>query len=153
VHKAEKIKRAIQETKERRKGQRPVVFQLKLQNLSKKKEEDLRRAFLEAKWLYNWLVSDTRRLHLPANKVREVEVKVRDGFESRELLLLGSQVKQEIADRLRDDLLPPRPRGEVDLPGRRGPHPPGGAFEGPGQPPRCRPSSTRSGQRRTPSRP
>jgi putative transposase len=70
----------------------------------KKKEEDLRRAFLEAKWLYNWLVSDTQRLHLPANKVREVEVKVKDGFENRELLLLGSQVKQEIADRLRDNL-------------------------------------------------
>jgi putative transposase len=104
VNKAEKIKRAIQETKERRKGQRPIVFQLKLQNLSKKKEEDLRRAFLEAKWLYNWLVSDTQRLDLPANKVREVEVKVRGGFEKRELLLLGSQVKQEIADRLRDNL-------------------------------------------------
>jgi putative transposase len=53
VNKAEKIKNALQETKERRKGQRPVVFQLKLQNLSKEKEEDLRRAFLEAKWLYN----------------------------------------------------------------------------------------------------
>jgi putative transposase len=104
VDKAEKIKKALQETKERRKGQKPVVFQLKLQNLSKKKEENLRRAFLEAKWLYNWLVSDTQRLHLPANKVREVEVKVKDGFESRELLLLGSQVKQEIADRLRDNL-------------------------------------------------
>jgi len=104
VDKAEKIKRALQETKERRKGQRPVVFQLKLQNLSKKKEEDLRRAFLEAKWLYNWLVSDTQRLDLPTNKVKEVEVKVGEVFEERELLLLGSQVKQEIADRLRDNL-------------------------------------------------
>jgi putative transposase len=104
VDKAEKIKRALQETKERRKGQRPAVFQLKLQNLSKEKEGNLRRAFLEAKWLYNWLVSDTQRLDLPANKVREVEVKVKDGFENRELLLLGSQVKQEIADRLRDNL-------------------------------------------------
>jgi len=104
VDKAEKIKRALQETKERRKGQRPVVFQLKLQNLSREKERDLRRAFLEAKWLYNWLVSDTQRLNLPANKVREVEVKVGEVFENRELLLLGSQVKQEIADRLRDNL-------------------------------------------------
>jgi putative transposase len=104
VNKAEKIKKALQETKERRKGQRPVVFQLKLQNLSKEKERDLRRTFLEAKWLYNWLVSDTQRLHLPANKVREVEVKVGNVFENRELLLLGSQVKQEIADRLRDNL-------------------------------------------------
>jgi putative transposase len=104
VNKAEKIKSALQETKERRKGQRPVVFQLKLQNLSKKKEEDLRRAFLEAKWLYNWLVSDTQRLDLPANKVREVKVKVGEVFEERELVILGSQVKQEIADRLKDNL-------------------------------------------------
>jgi putative transposase len=104
MDKAEKIKRTLQETKERRKGQRPVVFQLKLQNLSKKKEEDLRRAFLEAKWLYNWLVSDTQRLNLPANKVQEVEVKVKDGFENRELLLLGSQVKRGIADRLKNNL-------------------------------------------------
>ena len=104
VNKAEKIKNALQETKERRKGQRPVVFQLKLQNLSKKKEEDLRRAFLEAKWLYNWLVSDTQRLDLPANKVREVKVKVGEVFEERELVILGSQVKQEIADRLKDNL-------------------------------------------------
>jgi putative transposase len=104
VNKAEKIKSALRETKERRKGQRPVVFQLKLQNLSKEKERDLRRAFLEAKWLYNWLVSDAQRLDLPANKVREVQVKVGEVFEERELLLLGSQVKQEIADRLKDNL-------------------------------------------------
>ena len=104
MDKAEKIKRALQETKERRKGQRPVVFQLKLQNLSREKERDLRRAFLEAKWLYNWLVSDTQRLDLPANKVSEVKVKVGEVFEERELLLLGSQVKEEIADRLRDNL-------------------------------------------------
>jgi hypothetical protein len=41
VNKAEKIKKALQETKERRKGQRPVVFQLKLQNLSREKETEL----------------------------------------------------------------------------------------------------------------
>jgi putative transposase len=104
VDKAEKIKNALQETKERRKKQSPVVFQLKFQNLSKKKKEDLKRAFLEAKWLYNWLVSDTQRLEFPANKVQEVEVKVADSFENRKLLLLGSQIKQEIADRLKDNL-------------------------------------------------
>ncbi len=104
MEKAEKIKRTLQETKERRKEQRTVVFQLKFQNLSREKKEDLRRAFLEAKWFYNWLVSDTQRLHLPANKVREVEVKVGEVFQNRELLLLGSQAKQAIADRLRDNL-------------------------------------------------
>jgi putative transposase len=104
ANKAQKIRNAIQETKERRKKQRPVVFQLKLQNLSKEKEKSLERAFLEAKWLYNWLISDIERLNLPINKVKEVEVKVKEGFEKRELILLGSQIKQEIADRIKDNL-------------------------------------------------
>ena len=102
--KAERIKSAIQETRERRANLRPAVFELKLQNLSRKKEELLSRAFLEAKWLYNWLVSDLGRLNLPANKVDAVKVKVGDGFEERRLVLLGSQIKQEIADRLKDNL-------------------------------------------------
>jgi putative transposase len=104
VTKAEKIKNTLRETKERRKTLKPVVFQLKLQNLSRKKAETLERAFLEAKWLYNWLVSDLERLNLPANKVDTMEVKVGDVFEERQLVVLGSQVKQEIADRLKDNL-------------------------------------------------
>ncbi|PTQ55043.1 MAG: transposase, IS605 OrfB [Candidatus Carbobacillus altaicus] len=102
--KAERIKNSLQKTKERRKTQRPVVFEIKLQNLSRKKAETLKKAFLEAKWLYNWLVSDLDRLNLPANKVGTVEVKVEDAFEERQLVVLGSQIKQEIADRLKDNL-------------------------------------------------
>jgi len=102
--KAERIKNTIRETKERRKALSPVVFQLKFQNLSRKKEEILNRAFLEAKWLYNWLVADLTRLDLPINKVDTVEVKVGDVFEERRLVVLGSQVKQETADRLKDNL-------------------------------------------------
>ncbi|CAI9085243.1 hypothetical protein KZZ20_08085 [Methylacidiphilum fumariolicum] len=102
--KAELIKNALQKTKERRKTQRPVVFQLKLQNLSKKKIENLRRVFLEAKWFYNWLVSDLERLNLPANKVGTVEGKVGEVFEERKLGFLGSQIKQGIADKLKDNL-------------------------------------------------
>ncbi len=104
MNKAEKIKKTLQETKERRKTQRPVVFQLKLQNLSGKKAENLKRAFLEAKWLYNWLITDQERFNLPAYKIGSVEAKVGDVFEERELVVLGSQVKQGIADRLKDNL-------------------------------------------------
>jgi len=104
VTKAEQIKLTLHNTKERRKTQRPVVFQLKLQNLSKKKENILKRAFLETKWFYNWLVSDTRRLELPANKIDRVEIKVGKNFEERDLHLLGSQIKQEIADRIKNNL-------------------------------------------------
>jgi putative transposase len=102
--KNEKIKSAIQETKERRKNQTPVVVQLKIQNLSKKKEEELKRVFLEAKWFYNWVISDIERLKLQVNKVNKVEVKVGDTFEERELILLGSQVKQAIADEIKRSL-------------------------------------------------
>jgi putative transposase len=100
----EKIKAAIQETKERRKNQTPFVVELKIQNLSKKKEEELKRVFLEAKWFYNWLISDIERVKLPVNKINRVEVKVGDSFEERELILLGSQVKQALADEVKRNL-------------------------------------------------
>jgi len=97
-------KNTLQETRQRRETQKPVVYELKLQNLSKKKSDVLRKAFLEAKWLYNWLVSDTERLGIPANKVSVVEIKAGEAYEQRELTALGSQIKQEIADRLKDNL-------------------------------------------------
>ncbi|MGB4453432.1 MAG: transposase, partial [Coprothermobacter proteolyticus] len=102
--KAERIKNTLQETKKRRKTQKAVVYQLKLQNLSRKKEELLKKAFAEAKWLYNWLVSNTERLNIPPNKISTVEVKVGEVFEEKPLTTLGSQIKQEIADRLKDNL-------------------------------------------------
>jgi len=102
--KAEQIKNTLRETEQRRETQKPVVYELKVQNLTNKKEELLKRAFLEAKWLYNWLVLDTERLNVPANKVKVVEVKAGEVFEQRELVVLGSQIKQEIADRLKDNL-------------------------------------------------
>ena len=103
--KVERITNTLQETRQRRETQKPTVYELKLQNLSRRKAEVLRKAFLEAKWLYNWLVSDTERLGIPANKVSAVEVKAGDSYEQRELTVLGSQIKQEIADRLKDNLL------------------------------------------------
>ncbi|AYJ74005.1 putative transposase [Thermus phage phiLo] len=103
--KAERIRTSLQATRERRKGQQAKVYQLKLQNLSEKQVADLDRAFLESKWLYNWLLEDTeRRLEEDVGKVKEVPVKVGETFETRKLHLLGSQIKQEIRDRLKDSL-------------------------------------------------
>lgn len=101
--KVEQIKNTLKDTRQRRQNQKPVVYELKLQNLSKRKSELLRKVFLEAKWLYNWLVADTERLSIPANKVSMVEVKAGNSFEQRNLTTLGSQIKQEIADRLKDN--------------------------------------------------
>jgi putative transposase len=53
--KRERIRQTLQQTKQRRKNQIPVVYQLKI-NLdcaSKATKEKLLRLFLEAKWLYN----------------------------------------------------------------------------------------------------
>jgi putative transposase len=81
--KAEKIKQTIKETKERRKSLCPVVYQLKIQNLSKAKEEKLNRVFLEAKWLYNWFVASIDRVNIPTKEIKEVEIKVGDKLEKR----------------------------------------------------------------------
>lgn len=114
--KAEQIRNTLQETKRRRENQKPAVYELKLQNLSKRKTATLKRAFLEAKWLYNWLVSDTNRLNFPANKISVVDVKVGDSYEQREISILGSQIKQEIADRIKDNL---RALGKLKTNGRK----------------------------------
>jgi len=102
--KAEKIKQTIKETKERRKNLRPVVYQLKIQNLSDTKKEKLNRVFLEAKWLYNWIVADIDRVNIPTKEIKEIEIKVGDKFEKRELKYLGSQIKQSIQEKIKDNL-------------------------------------------------
>jgi Transposase and inactivated derivatives len=104
VTKADKIKQTIKETKERRKNLRPVVYQLKIQNLSDTKEEKLNRVFLEAKWLYNWIVADIDRVNTPTKEIKEIEVKVGDKLEKREIKYLGSQIKQAIQERIKDNL-------------------------------------------------
>jgi putative transposase len=102
--KVEKIKQTIKETKERRKNLVPVIYQLKIQNLSKTKEEKLGRVFLEAKWLYNWIVADISRIKISTKEIKEVEIKVGDEFEKREIKYLGSQLKQAIQDRVKNNL-------------------------------------------------
>lgn len=102
--KAEKIKSALKETKERRKTQIAKTFCLKLQNLSKTKEEKLLRAFLEAKWLYNWAIHQENVFEIDGSKVKKVQVRAGESFEERELTALGSQARQEIVDRIKDNM-------------------------------------------------
>jgi putative transposase len=102
--KAEKIKQKIKETKERRKSLSPLVYQLKIQNLSKIGEENLNIVFLEAKWLYNWFIADINRVNIPTKEIKEIEIKVKDEFEKRKINLLGSHLKQAIQERVKDNL-------------------------------------------------
>ncbi len=103
--KSEKIKQSLKQTKEKRKFQTPKVFQLKLQNLSKADLDTLERLFLEAKWFYNYIIADIEnRLNSRSEKLKEVEIKTPSGFEKRELKTLGSQIKQGIIERIRNNL-------------------------------------------------
>jgi len=103
--KASKIKQTLKQTKEKRKLQTPKVFMLKLQNLSKTDLQTLERLFLEAKWFYNYIIADVKtRLNRKSEKLKEVEIKTPNGFEKRELKTLGSQIKQGIIERIRNNL-------------------------------------------------
>ncbi len=76
-----------------------------MQNLSKKECEILNRLFLEAKWLRNYVIADIpNRLNSDTWKLTEVEVKVKDKFEKREIIQLSSQMRQGAIDRIGEDL-------------------------------------------------
>jgi len=102
--KAERIKQSIKETKERRKSLSPTTYQLKIQNLSKIGEENLNIVLLEAKWLYNWFIADINRVNIPTKDIKEIEIKVKEKLEKREIKLLGSHLKQAIQERVKDNL-------------------------------------------------
>jgi putative transposase len=80
------IKATLKATKARRKRQRCQVFEVKLDSshLNQHTKEQLKCVFLEAKWLYNYILS---RLNVCAMdyKLAAVPVKVKDRFELREL--------------------------------------------------------------------
>ncbi len=105
--KAEKIKQTLHETKERRKNQIPVVYQLKinLDSISKTTKDKLFKLFLEAKWMYNYIVADIEnRLNDTADKLKEVEIKDGENFEKRKIEVLSSQMKQGLVERIKQNL-------------------------------------------------
>ncbi|HEY8541085.1 MAG TPA: hypothetical protein VIL29_01785, partial [Pseudothermotoga sp.] len=101
LSKAQRIKETLRATKERRKTQIAKSYTLKLQNISNEKREKLIRAFLEAKWFYNWCINQQNIFEIDGNKIKKVEVKVGDKFEERELVVLSGQVKQGIVDKIK----------------------------------------------------
>lgn len=103
------IKKSMKETQERRSQQSAKVFELKIvkNKLSQKQHEALMRVFLEAKWLRNDMIN-----HLKNNNSLDtytitniVQVRNKDKeFENRELLYLGSQMKQSVNKQINNDL-------------------------------------------------
>ena len=103
VSKSESIKQSLKETMERRKHQRCCVYKIKVDEskLSKKQQEQLKMVFVESKWLYNHILNWSKEHDLKCfdTKIKTVLVKNKDGvFETRELKIIGSQIKQSILE-------------------------------------------------------
>ena len=92
-----KIKDTLRTTKERRSNMNCRVISVKIQEnrLSKAKLEKLYRCFLEGKWLYNAVVATDS---LSLEDTSKVQVKVKDIFETREIITLSAQMKQSVVD-------------------------------------------------------
>ena len=95
VVKNEKIKQAIQATRERHKNMVCKVFELKLstQKMSKTQKEQLTTYFREAKWRHNSIIAD---FVSASRKSKSAIIKVGDAFEEKPFSILGSQVIQDI---------------------------------------------------------
>ena len=101
--KNEKIKLAMQATRERHKNMICRVFELKLntRKMSCLQREQLTTYFREAKWRRNSIISDFANA---SRKAKSAIVKVGDIFEERLFTILGSQVIQDIYDSVKTEI-------------------------------------------------
>ena len=99
------IRKTISETKKRRKSQTCRSYELKIDisHLGKTKVKNLHRIFLEAKWFYNYILSEDD-IYNQDYRINKVKIKVKDHYEDRDILLLSSQMKQEIIDKTKDSI-------------------------------------------------
>lgn len=103
--KKDAIKATLKATKERRKQQSCRVFTVKIDksHLNNESKEHLKSLFLEAKWLYNHILSQPNLFNIDY-KLSEVPVKVKDTFEIRKLIHLSSQMRQSLIQRTLDNI-------------------------------------------------
>ncbi|MFX1518440.1 MAG: RNA-guided endonuclease InsQ/TnpB family protein [Promethearchaeota archaeon] len=103
--KNETIKATLKATKARRKQQTCRVFEVKIDSshLNQHTKAQLQRLFLEAKWLYNYILSQPNVFAIDY-KLAALPVKVNDTFELRELRYLSSQMKQSLIRRAIDNI-------------------------------------------------
>ena len=102
--KNESIRQAMIDTHAKRKNQACRVYTVKLDMsaLNAAQKEQLRRVFLEAKWLYNDILnwSELSEENTPYNyvisKTVNVKIPTTGQFEERELRTIHSQMKQEV---------------------------------------------------------
>ena len=90
-----KLKNSIKETKEKRAKQTCRVYTFKIINPS----DELKLLFHEAKWFYNYCLSRNDIFDISVRKKKQVDVKIFNGFESRELKSLSSQMKMGLHEK------------------------------------------------------
>ena len=97
------ISNTIKDTRERYAHMICKTYGVKVvtSKLSCAQREELNAAFREAKWLRNDIISDFKRANRNA---KTANVKTPDGFEERELAHLGSQIKQDIYDKVKSEI-------------------------------------------------
>ncbi len=104
----------LNDTKERRKNQICKTYEIKIDksHLNNETENQLEMLSLEAKWYCNhirskidWNTKEQENLFDMDYKIDKVAVKVGYRYEIRELKYLSSQMKQELLDRIKDDVI------------------------------------------------
>ncbi len=96
-----KIATTLKSTRTRRQTQCCRVYELKINRskLNQTSRDHLRRLFLEAKWFYNWVLSQSDPFAVDI-KIGTVPVRIGDRFENRELCCLSSQMKQALVTQI-----------------------------------------------------
>jgi transposase len=99
--KKNKIKQSLQNTKLRRENQTCKVITCKVDSstLNNSTKFSLSNLFLQAKWLYNSILS-SEDIPNYDTKLDTVQVKIKDTFETRELNIISAQMKQGIKTRI-----------------------------------------------------
>ena len=95
--KRNKIKESLRKTRIKRQSQRCKIFELKIDrsSLNKKQEEQLKMWFVEAKWLYNYILAQDDISKI-SYKIKNILVKYKDEFIEKELKYLPSKCKQDL---------------------------------------------------------
>jgi putative transposase len=98
-------KATLKATKQKRQHQTCRVCEVKIDksHLNHESAEHLKRLFLEAKWLYNHVLSQPN-LFTMDYRLQVVPVKVKATFEVRDLKYLSSQMKQSLLKRIMDNI-------------------------------------------------
>ena len=97
------IAATLKATQGRRKEQTCRVYELKVNRakLNATSRVHLERLFFEAKWFYNWVLSQDDPFNVDTT-VQTIPVKVSAEFKEREIRCLSSQMKKGLATQVRD---------------------------------------------------